>query len=414
LVDGKPTVTKQSYVDYIKDTHTFPVSSTGELLRPLNKAVFPDTEDFIKKSVSLVPGVQPEPKPIAPKPVEVKPVVPVVDSNSETLYTASHKDIIEYTENSPVAQSLGLHSLFKQGGMFYDKAAYEQALQSINDNPNVVYQVVVREVKEGKGIKAKQVPYSPSIEGDFILAIIPTDKAGIPVILLRKEDAELAGIDLSKSPMSITGSSSENFVSTSKTAPAPALTAPVSTDAKANIHGRIAEQGTSIELEIKGKTSKEFLLVIDRNGKGKIELYSEKKEFPDGPRFSQGEGRTASQEQIKKLYDEYIPKKTQEAINNWLNSFTGSWAAPETQDGKNYDKAEKELNTELAALGQSTPTITPRQSLINSINNRGQVADETVTNLFGEDEVQEAQKAKEDCINPAKQVKDQIKKKPKL
>jgi hypothetical protein len=285
LVDGKPTVTKQSYVDYIKDTHTFPLSSTGELLRPLNKAVFPDTEDFIKKSVSLIPGVQSEPKPIAPKPVEVKPVVPVVDSNSETLYTASHKDITEYTSNSITAQSLGLHSLFKQGGMFYDKVAYEQALQSINDNPNVMYQVVVREVKEGKGITAKQVPYSPSIEGDFILAIIPTDKAGIPIILLRKEDAEVAGVDLSESPMSITGSSSENFVTTSKTAPAPV---------------------------------------------------------------------------------------------------------------------------------QPTPTITPRQSLINSINNRGQVADETVTNLFGEDEVQEAQKAKEDCINPAKQVRDQIKKKPKL
>ena len=282
LVDGKPTVTKQSYVDYIKNTHTFPVSSTGELLRPLNKAVFPDTEDFIKKSVSLVPGVQPEPKPIAPKPVEVKPVVPVVDSNSETLYTASHKDIIEYTENSPVAQSLGLHSLFKQGGMFYDKAAYEQALQSINDNPNVVYQVVVREVKEGKGIKAKQVPYSPSIEGDFILAIIPTDKAGIPVILLRKEDAELAGIDLSKSPMSITGNSAENFVSQST---------------------------------------------------------QEKTVAPAPPPV----------EQISRI-----------------------------------------------------------QAIINKANSEG------AGQMFDEEEAEEAQKAKEDCINPAKQVKDQIKKKPKL
>jgi hypothetical protein len=128
---------------------------------------------------------------------------------------------------------------------------------------------------------------------------------------------------------------------------------------KADIKGRIAGQGTSIELEIKGKTGKEFLLVIDRNGKGKIELYSEKKEFPDGPRFSQGEGRTASQEQIKKLYDEYIPKNTQEAINNWLSSFTGSWAAPETQDGKNYNKAEKALAAELAALEGAKPAVTP-------------------------------------------------------
>ena len=282
LVEGKPTVTKQSYVDYIKDTHTFPVSSTGELLRPLNKAVFPDTEDFIKKSVSLIPGVQSEPEPIAPKPVEVKPVVPVVDSNSETLYTASHKDIIEYTENSPVAQSLGLHSLFKQGGMFYDKVAYEQALQSINDNPNVVYQVVVREVKEGKGIKAKQVPYSPNIEGDFILAIIPTDKAGIPVILLRKDDAELAGIDLSQSPMSITGTSAENFVSQST------------------------------------------------------------QEKPVAP----------------------VPPPVEQ--------------------------------------------VSPIQAIINKVNSEG------AGEMFDEEEAKEAQKAKEDCINPAKQVRDQIKKKPKL
>lgn len=282
LVEGKPTVTKQSYVDYIKDTHTFPVSSTGELLRPLNKAIFPDTEDFIKKSISLIPEVQSEPKPIAPKPVEVKPVVPVVDNNSETLYTASHKDIIEYTENSPVAQSLGLHSLFKQGGMFYDKAAYEQALQSINDNPNVIYQVVVREVKEGKGIKAKQVPYSPNIEGDFILAIIPTDKAGIPVILLRKEDAELAGIDLSQSPMSITGSSAENFVS---------------------------------------------------------QVSQEKPVAPVPP-----------------------PVKQASSV----------------------------------------------QAIINEVNSQG------AGEMFDEEEAKEAQKTKEDCINPAKQVRDQIKKKPKL
>ena len=119
---------------------------------------------------------------------------------------------------------------------------------------------------------------------------------------------------------------------------------------KGIIVGRIAGQGTSIELEIKGKTGKEFLLVIDRNGRGNIELYSEKKEFPDGPRYSQGEGRSASPEQIKKLYDEYVPKNIQVAINNWLNSFTGSWAAPETEDGKNYEKVEKTLNTELAAL----------------------------------------------------------------
>lgn len=118
---------------------------------------------------------------------------------------------------------------------------------------------------------------------------------------------------------------------------------PVSTDAKATVKGALVAQGTSIELEIVGDTGKQFLLTVDR--KGNINLFSEKQS--DG---SYKSGEPAPKEAVDKLYNKYVPEKTRTAITNWLNALTGSWAAPETEDGKNYDKAEKALNAELAAL----------------------------------------------------------------
>lgn len=110
-----------------------------------------------------------------------------------------------------------------------------------------------------------------------------------------------------------------------------------------NIKGALAEQGTSIELEVIGETGKEFLLTVDRNGN--ISLFSEKQ--PDG---SYKSGDPASKEAIINLYKKYVPSNTILKIQKWLASFTGSWAAPETEDGKNYERAEKELSAELAAL----------------------------------------------------------------
>lgn len=110
-----------------------------------------------------------------------------------------------------------------------------------------------------------------------------------------------------------------------------------------NVKGNLAGQGTSIELEVVGETGKQFLLTVNR--KGNISLFSEKQ--PDG---SYKSGEFAPKEAVNKLYNKYVPEKTRKAITNWLNALTGSWAAPETEDGKNYDKAEKALNAELAAL----------------------------------------------------------------
>ena len=120
-------------------------------------------------------------------------------------------------------------------------------------------------------------------------------------------------------------------------------TTPVSTDAKVNVKGSLAGQGTSIELEIVGDTGKPFLLTVDR--KGNISLFSEKQ--PDG---SYKSGDPAPKEAVINLYKKYVPSNTVLKIQKWLASFNGSWAASETEDGKKYDKAEKELIAELAAL----------------------------------------------------------------
>ena len=136
-----------------------------------------------------------------------------------------------------------------------------------------------------------------------------------------------------------------------------ALEAPASTDTKVSVKGRIAGQGTSIELEVVGDTGKEFLLFIDRNSKGKVEIYSEKKDWGDGTfTYRPGEGDKASEEQVNKLYNKYIPESARNLITEWQNSFVGSWAAAETEDGKNHRAIEKRLEKELATLEKGTTT----------------------------------------------------------
>ena len=115
------------------------------------------------------------------------------------------------------------------------------------------------------------------------------------------------------------------------------------TQPQVNIIGKLVNQGTSIDLEIKGDTGKEFLLNVNRDGK--ISLWSEKQ--PDG---SYKAGKPGSKKAIDKLYNKYVSEKTRTIIDNWVKSFSGSWAASETEDGKNYIKAEEKLNLELTAI----------------------------------------------------------------
>jgi hypothetical protein len=140
-----------------------------------------------------------------------------------------------------------------------------------------------------EGLKAGNVIYTITPEGQVAIdGTNPTNLATIKTVV--NTPASMAAVNAALAP-----------------APAPVVTppapvqqaAPVSTDAKADIKGSLAAQGTSIELEVVGDTGKPFLLTVDR--KGNINLFSEKQ--PDG---SYKSGEPAPKEAVINLYKKYV------------------------------------------------------------------------------------------------------------
>jgi hypothetical protein len=151
--------------------------------------------------------------------------------------------------------------------------------------------------------------------------------------------------------------------------------APVVSDKKAIVAAGIREQGTQVSVEVIGDSGKEFLLVIDRNSKGRVELFSEKKDWGDGTfTYRPGESEQASQEQKVKLYNKYVPESVRNLITEWQNSFTGSWAAPETEDGKRHRAIEAKLEKELAALEGAKPATASVSNVKANIEERRKAA----------------------------------------
>lgn len=516
LVDGKPKITKQSYVEYIKDTHTFPVTSSGELLSPVNKVVYPDPKNFVERASDLLPKVQPTLEPITPKPVvapQAPQVQPTPGKTIDEFIAITYMDAVNYAKGSPTAQAYGIYNAFVN---FLTKEIYEQAIQTMSDNPaSVDYQIVTRKLETvGKttNLIPGIVPYNSEVEGDFILATVQLEGGKkVPVILMRKEQG-IGGIKFRYNPLRVfRGNSPENFESMSKEEYLnPALKQPVAAtptqpaDTKADVklsptdkiiwgHPTIgksylkknqdnrfisldddyaAEINTKVK-EIADKYNVTTYQVKDGGNqqwnaeynqmmqnlfdKAKAIALSENKilftsnttllknnaaafdkvinltdtEFQKriserGAKYDTVEWKKQIEDVISNipsdkviLTDKYlsnllptqpstpvstdtkaeIEKKRQEEIDNLF----GNYGVDE------YKVKQKEINAkydaQLAALGQP---VAPKQSLADRLNSQ------STGELFDEEEVQEAQKAKEDCINPAKQVKDQIKKKPKL
>jgi len=342
LVDGKPTITKQSYVDFLKETHTFPASSNGELLTPVNKVVYPDSTNFIERAADLLPRVQLQTAPIAPAPIKaatpvVTPQAPATQGRTIDEFIAiPYMEAVNFAKSSPTAQ-VYVYSAFVN---FLTEDLYNQAVQIISDNPgNVTYDLVTRKLEtSGKttNLIPGLVPYSSDIEGDFILATVTLEGGKkIPLTLMRKQEG-IGGMKFRYNALRVfRGNSPENFESMSK------------------------------------------------------EEYS-------NPALKQPVAPTPAQPTDTKAE---IEKKRQEEIDNLF----GNYGVDE------YKVKQKEINAkydaQLAALGQP---VAPKQSVADRLYSQ------SIGELFDKEEVQEAQKAKEDCINPAKQVKDQIKKKPKL
>ena len=306
LVDGKPTITKQSYVDFLKDTHTFPASSNGEMLTPVNKVVYPDPKNFVERAADLLPRVQPQPAPIAPAPAPtqvptqvptpvVTPQAPIAQGKTLDEFIAiPYMEAINYAKGSPTATALGIMSAFVN---FLTQEIYDQAIQIISDNPaSVTYQIVTRKLTDTT-LTPGIVPYNSDTKGDFILATVTLEGGKkIPIMLIRKDEG-VGGTKFRYNALRVfRGNSPENFESMSK--------------------------------------------------------------------------------------EEYLDPSLRQTAPTPVVP-----VAP------------------VEVIEQPTP---PKQSLADRLNSQ------SAGEMFDQDEVDEAQKAKEDCINPAKQVKDQIKKKPKL
>ena len=119
---------------------------------------------------------------------------------------------------------------------------------------------------------------------------------------------------------------------------------PMSSTMAGVIKGSIEKQGTSIEIVIVGDTNKEFLLTID-NKDGNIRLYSDKQ--PTGL-FTAGD--YASKEDVEKLYKKYVPQSTRNAIDTWVGSHVGAWAASGTPENQKLLEAERNLLKEFESL----------------------------------------------------------------
>lgn len=297
LVDGKPTVTKQSYTEYIKDTHTFPVTSNGELIGPINKIIYPDSQQVLERSVDILPKVQPTPQPISPKPITPaqtpQPVAqPTLGDKLDEFIAIPYEEAINYAKVSPTAQAFNIYSAFLN---FLTPDIYNQAVQTLSDNPqSVEYKIVGRKLSGGNTttLTPEIREYNSNTEGDFVLAVVTVGDKKIPLMLMRKEQGMGGNLFRNTPLIIITGTNPSNFKSTTK--------------------------------------------------------------------------------------EEYLASK----------------AAAVTP----------------TPVTPVEPVVqpTPKQSLADRLNSQ------SAGEMFDEEEVKEAQKAKEDCINPAKQVRDQIKKKPKL
>ena len=224
LVDGKPTITKQSYVDFLKDTHTFPASSNGEMLTPVNKVVYPDPKNFVDRAKELLPEVQPQPAPIAPVPVPVPtqvptpaatPQAPVAQGKTLDEFIAiPYIEAVNYAKGSPTAQAYRIYSAFVD---FLTEDLYNQAIQTISDNPrNVTYEIVTRTVTDTI-LTADKVPYNSDTKGDFILATVTLEGGKkIPLMLIRKDEG-VGGTKFRYNALRVfRGNSPENFESMSK------------------------------------------------------------------------------------------------------------------------------------------------------------------------------------------------------
>ena len=173
MVDGKVTMSTQPYLEYIKDTHLFPLVN-GVVGKPANKVIYMDTARLSE----AVPEVK---ETVAPTPVKTQtteapktsaPIVNVVPKNSPMPTPATPKEF-----------KGDVHGLLSfEGAVSAAKILGVPAVQkAINDMGKEGYELLVKGVAEGK-IKITQMNYLDREAGKFTPYNVENRLNKVPVL----------------------------------------------------------------------------------------------------------------------------------------------------------------------------------------------------------------------------------------
>lgn len=138
MKDGKPVVYKQPYLDFIKETHTIPVNSEGEIVPLVNKIVYPSPSVFeeAKKTFKLSEDTKSQPPSKGSVSAKSNPVPPKnTKKSTDPAKTPVPNDVfnmIPFSELPAFLESLGLGALIPT----YSEDTYNALLAEIQSNPS--------------------------------------------------------------------------------------------------------------------------------------------------------------------------------------------------------------------------------------------------------------------------------------
>lgn len=366
LVDGKPTVSKQSYAQYIRDTHTFPTSKAGEILSPVNKIMYPDSKQFGERFIDLFPKTQPTTPTLAASPVvTATPTVSDKKADIERRHEEELRKAFPGINLSPQSIDIISERNDKRAVDFIEKydgiiARHKAELDALEQTTRKTLTPSNETVDE-----LVAMPYLDAI--NYVKTSQSAQFLGVSsaFVNLYTEDMYNQVLQaLKDNPSAVTYK-----LATRKT---------VDSATGKTLEVALVDYSPSVEAD--------FVLAS-------ITLENGKKLPLPLVRRTQGMGGLKFRERV-----EFV------MVGNSPQNFETMTKEEYLNPALRQPKATPVVPEVLAA----PVAPSPKASIMDRLN-----SDITSTYMDNE-EVEEGKKAKEDCINPAKQVKDQIKKKPKL
>jgi hypothetical protein len=151
MQNGKPVTYPQPYLEFIKETHTIPVNSEGEIVPLVNKIVYPSPSIFeeAKKTFKLSEDTKSQPPSKGSVSAKSNPVPPKnTKKSTDPAKTPVPNDVfnmIPFSELPAFLESLGLGALIPT----YSEDTYNALLAEIQSNPSFTPFVFT---KDGQGV----------------------------------------------------------------------------------------------------------------------------------------------------------------------------------------------------------------------------------------------------------------------